>query len=215
MKCSKYPVAACLVAGLTLAAACGDITLSPLAGGLIARRISGTVTDDAGALPTGSPARLPTPIAGARVEVVAGPEKGHFAISAANGRYDLGLISAGSRLRATLAGWELEEYPVYITGPSTVVFTLGRAPHVLWGNVYVTGTLQPIAGVRVEILTGSNAGTAVMTSETGLYRFDGLATEGRVDFEFSKAGYRSERSFVSEMQRNTERGWTLTPSGER
>ena len=176
---------------------------------------TGEVRDDSCLLPDGPGADSCLPLAGARVEVLDGPEKGRVAITGPDGKYDLGsltekplvcLITCArglTGLSVSKNGWATTS--AFTFGPNASTIHLGQAPHVLWGHVELPGGPSehlPAAGVRVAILGGPNAGRVAFSNDVGVYRFDNLPTQGQVYLEFSKEGFRTEQWSQGSLETN-------------
>jgi carboxypeptidase family protein len=166
------------------------------------RELEGTVFDAVGDLPGGRP----TPLAGARLELLDGPKAGAFVMSDSAGKYKLPpLIEGPVTVRATKAGFDSHTqsvYPEYYMGPP---FKMGHPPHTLWGDISQAGTTPavPVPGVRLEILDGANAGKVVVGDETGRFRFDDLVASNSYTVRLSKPGFQM-RTYGRFELRHTE-----------
>ena len=167
---------------------------------------TGVIHDDGCFLPP--PGAACRPLANVRVEVMEGKEAGRLATSGPDGRFDLGMLSAepvvctlfacdssSVRVTASKPGWVSASGRVGPGGLSTVTIRMGDEPHVLWGTVYLPGTVpRPrAAGARVEIIDGPNAGKVAFTNNEGLYVFSDLVTSPQFQIEASKDGYQAVR----------------------
>lgn len=162
---------------------------------------AGVVRDDSGRLPGGT---VGLPLSGVRLEVLSGPQKGQFVTTGADGVFILSLSSGYESVQASKAGWE-----TFIGSQSTGQPVLGQAPHVLWGFVYPPVGSVGVAGVRVEIINGANAGKVTFTNAEGLYRFDGLDSSESFSLRFSAPNEVNELSSVTELKRNVQSNWRL------
>jgi hypothetical protein len=179
-------------------------------------QVIGEVQDDGCFLPP--PAAACTPVAGARVEVMSGPEKGRAVMTDAKGRFDLGQLSDLSGIcliacdgysvyiSASKPGWTPS---TKLTGPlrggvTPETLRIATEPHVLWSTVYLPGTMPAprAAGVRVEILDGPNAGKVTFTRDDGIYIFENMRTSPGFAIEFSKDGYQTGRVTSSGLTQN-------------
>ena len=166
------------------------------------RELEGTVYDAVGDLPGGRP----TPLAGARLEVLDGPKAGAFVMSDSAGKYKLPLLIEGPvTVRATKPGFDSDTqsvYPEYYMAPP---FKLGHPPHTLWGDIAQAGTTPsvPVPGVRLEILDGANDGKVVVGDENGRFRFDDLVASTSYSVRLSKPGFQT-RTYGRFELRHTE-----------
>lgn len=167
----------------------------------------GQVISDDLYLPAGEGVSIP--VAGVRVEVVDGPEKGRVSITNSDGRYDLGSLTTNARVIATKDGWEPAHW---MWLDSRLWDVLSQEPHVMWGSVRVGNTTTPLDGVRIEILDGPNAGKVTQTNAAGEYRFRDLVTSPRFNVELSKTSYQTRRVFVDNFNLCE---WGTTPCGLR
>ncbi len=179
-----------LFACITLTSACGSG--GPLDPSL--NTVHGQVISDDFYLAAGE-SRF-EPVAGVRVEVMDGPEKGRVSITNAEGKYDLGSLTTNARILATKDGWE-PAYWMRLSEPLWV--TLSQAPHVMWGSVSLSGTSTKLEGVRIRILQGPNVGKVTETDSTGNYRFGDLVTSAPFNVEFSKTGYTTRQITIDPM----------------
>lgn len=210
MSFSKHGLCAILATCTVVSTACSDLgsVLAPSGTTGDLYQATGEVRDDSCLLPDGLGADACLPIAGARVEVLDGPEKGRVAITGPDGKYDLGSLTQKplvciltcvrgfTSLSVSKNGWATTS--AFTDAQNTWPINLGQAPHVMWGLVEVpdgTSGHVPAAGVRVAITAGPNAGRVVFSNDAGLYRFDNLPTQGAVNLEFSKEGFRTERTW--------------------
>jgi ribosomal protein S28E/S33 len=182
----------------------------------------GEVHDDGCLLPT--PGTTCAPVAGVRLEVMDGKEKGRVAISDSLGRFDLGMLTVeptacfitcsedSVEVTATKDGWVSGSGRL---GPGRVgvaTIRIGQEPHVLWGRVYLPGTVPrpPVAGARVEILDGPNAGRVALTNAEGMYWFSDLVSSPLFHVEFSKDGYQTDRmTHFYGLRTNGSADWVL------
>lgn len=76
-------------------------------------------------LVTETPPTTSTVLAGVRVEIVDGANQGKFAVTGADGRYQItGVVNGGYTVRASLAGYTTSLLPVGINGNTTLDFRL-------------------------------------------------------------------------------------------
>ncbi len=214
MKTSRTVICAAIAAHAIWSAACSDlITLDLGAPSPQSFRATGQVDDDGCFLPDGLQGCRP--LAGVRVEVMDGPDKGRYAVTGSNGRVDLGTLTTEPpacflcgtpwiRLSASKEGWVTAYGVVGPPGAGTFTIRMGDEPHVLWGRVYLPGDLPrpPAAGVRVEILDGPNAGKVTLTGSDGIYQFDDCLSSPSFAMQFSLDGYQTQALSGLSMTQN-------------
>jgi hypothetical protein len=195
--------------GITTAACSGMGGGSFLGPSAVSGRAAGLIIDDS----LYGPDSVKVVVAGARVELLDGPEKGRVTTTDGSGNFDLGVTSPAARLRATKEGWESVETTVDRIG---LWLVMSQAPHTLYGFVYLPGSgTEPAAGVRVQIVGGPNAGATTVTGGNGLYRFDTLATQGGFHVELSQTGFRTDRIAMDGIRANKQIGpWRMTASSQ-
>lgn len=176
------------------------------------------VEDDAGYL--NSTLCCSTLLVGARVEILDGPAAGRSATADARGIATFtNLGPEPVRVRATYGDYEpavVQFYPNTSSIPAGHL-TLGRTTHILSGFVTTSSSHAAIAGARVEITSGPNAGRFALTGDDGSYRLDGLVTSARLTLQITKAGYVDRTGiapgFDSELFTHNEfMDYSLTPS---
>ena len=175
---------------LILCSACGDSS-SPTAPSTAPTttsiwNLSGTVSAIA---PT------PTPIEGATVAVVDGPDQGKTATTDNVGLYQFtGLQQAEFRVSASADGYSSATADVNLTSNTTLNLELELSPAtgVLTGLVreYASpnGALDPVADARVEVTSGPAGGRSTTTSASGSYRLEELPP-GTIQLLVTKEGF--------------------------
>ena len=148
--------------------------------------LSGTVTES-------GPAS--TPIAGAAVTVMDGPNEGTAATSDSQGAYQFTGLEAGQlSINASAEGYESSTANISLTSDTTLDFLLEStvATGVLTGRIreYASGNgdLDPVAGVRIRITSGSAQGRSDTSDDRGRYRLEELP-EGMLTLSLSKNGF--------------------------
>jgi hypothetical protein len=133
-----------------------------------------------------------TPVAGARVEVVEGPDTGRSIQTGEDGRYQLtGLREADIALRAGADGFEPQTRKFALTGNQTADFSLRRPapPPPTPPTRKLTGTL--IEGLSESLVSGATVavdGLGVFTSTTeGTFQIDAPDPEQIRDLTISSA----------------------------
>ncbi len=176
-----------LGAGLLALTACGGnssptgstTVVSPLP----SFTVSGVVRENLAAGP--GPA-----VGNARVDVVGKPgvvtttqsdADGHFSVSGVYGEFQLSASKPGYRTATVTVG--------PIAADTSKDIAIEPIPHVLTGHVFETPPTQskPIAGARVDIVSGANAGASTTTDASGGYRFANVW--GDVQLQASAPGY--------------------------
>ncbi|MEI6244209.1 MAG: hypothetical protein WCQ64_04105 [Acidobacteriota bacterium] len=160
-------------------------------------------------------------LAGARVEVIDGPDAGAYAFSNATGNYKLPVTNGGyTHLRVSLGGYETTGIVVSLSGQGQGGnIILGQGTHVLSGTVQNSKTLARIPNVRLEILDGANAGVVAFSGPDGQYRFDALLTSIGMTVRVTASGYLLKSMEVQPAQydgfaHNYTQNLTLTPDGQ-
>ena len=160
-------------------------------------------------------------LAGARVEVIDGPDAGAYAFSDAAGNYKLPVTHSGyTHLRVGLGGYETTGIMVNLSGVGQGGnIILGQGTHVLSGSVQNSKTLARIPNVRVEIMDGTNAGTVVFSGPDGQYRFDALLTSIAMTIRITASGYLLKSMEVQPANydgfaHNYTQNMTLAPDGQ-
>ena len=148
--------------------------------------LSGTVTES-------GPAS--TPIAGAAVTGMDGPNEGTAATSDSQGAYQFTGLEAGQlSINASAEGYESSTANISLTSDTTLDFLLEStvATGVLTGRIreYASssGDLDPVAGVRIRVTSGSAQGRSDTSDDRGRYRLEELP-EGMLTLSLSKNGF--------------------------
>ena len=217
-----------LAGWVTATSACGDFGIGPLSPTNTAKantyQASGDVRDDDCLLPGG--VQPCSPLDGVQLDAWVEYERSVFAMTGPDGKFSLGPLpvegqvcniiagcSPGSTyVTARKEGWTAVSQYVSSRTNLPMLFTLGREPHVLWGQLSVPGSQPagPAADVRVEIVGGTNAGRVALTDSAGLYRFDDLRTSGGFQIELSATGYQTSRHYGGELKTNARFDMTLS-----
>jgi len=156
------------------------------------------------------------PVVSARVEVLEGLTAGSFAITNGVGSYTLPTIHGLSNvfhLRASKEGYEPTTTAVgAIDGDSTVDLDLVPLPFAVFGTVTESAPTETkmIPGARVEVVSGSGAGTSVTTSQDGSFRL--AETSGQIDVSVSRSGYITSTFHVMRTGPETRLDGRLLPS---
>jgi hypothetical protein len=142
------------------------------------------------------------PIPNALVQVLDGPDAGKSSLTDREGlRYGIADVAWGTfRVRASRDGSTSSEVTLnvpatdVVSGPLTQDFAVARtARQALFGEVRErqTGFGPRLAGVRVEVISGPDAGRSTTSDSNGMYRLEQLAA-GTPMVRATKAGYVDE-----------------------
>ncbi len=168
--------------------------------------LTGTVREDPGG----------AAIADAKVEILGGANAGKSATTDTAGSYRITGVAPGTfTVRASKAGFESSERGANVTGDSTLDFTLRRtAPSsfTLSGRVMEEGTASGVAGAKVEIEAGTNAGRSASTDPSGYFVLSGLSA-GSCDMKVSKDGYENTYRRGVNLSGNASIDFSLRKSG--
>jgi hypothetical protein len=130
----------------------------------------------------------------AQIVIVTGPDKGLTTVTNGKGQFSFSAMNAGNvDVEVSRAGYITQriQCQAFVPAPWNGVcrLELGRLPLELHGRVSETNAhYSAVAGVRVEILTGPNAGKVTVTDAVGLYAFRDLVGSPGMQVRFSKAG---------------------------
>jgi len=163
-------------------------------------------------------------IGGALVQILDGPDAGKSSLTdRAGSQYEISGVAWGTfHVRVSKDGYATSDVNVtvpasdVINGPLVQNFEVARtARQALFGEVRERRTefAARLAGVRIEVTTGPDAGRATVSDSLGQYRLEQLAT-GRLTVRATNPGYFDEvitTSLCSDMQLNIR----LTPINAR
>ena len=205
-------LAAALLAALP---GCSKTPASPSTGvvapsGTIA--IVGTIYDS---LPSGNGAPLP----GARVEVVYMNRRDLTPLSGtadSEGRFRIAGVRAAEnlRIRVTKEGYDSAERVTNLESDATFDFALTPIRGTLSGTITETPPTDsmPVAGARLEILSGSNKGLTTASGGTGSYTFHNVW--GEFDVSISSPNHET-RIARAALGSSTRLDVQLTPKNPR
>lgn len=160
----------------------------------------------------------------ALVQVLDGPDAGKSSLTDRQGfQYGIAGVAWGTfRMRVSKDGYAPSEVTVtvpasdIVDGPFTQNFDLRRtATQTLFGEIRERRTEHAalMAGVRVEITAGPDAGRATSSDSRGQYRLEQLAT-GTVTVRARNAGYFDE-VITTSLCGNRQLEIRLTPTNAR
>ncbi|MBF8300567.1 MAG: Outer rane autotransporter barrel protein [Acidobacteria bacterium] len=122
---------------------------------------TGTVSDVTGAR-----------IAGARVTVIDGPDRGLSILTNAIGEFRFGALAiSNANFSATSGGYREVRAGTYVDGNNTLNFVFTHA--ILTGTARDTDGAR-VGGATITVLDGPNAGVSVGANSDGDYRFESL-----------------------------------------
>ena len=193
--------------GVMRGTAVGDVTITANCDGTIGTlstrvyqsvTLSGSIKDERGA-----------PLAGASIWVQ-DSKYGHSATSDSGGGYRINGLPSGVRVRvsARLDGYEAPETAVTLAD-MTLDFTLRFQGFSVSGRTSEPA-LGPLGGVKVEVISGTNAGASTISPSWGAYVLQRLLP-GTFTLRASKAGYDSIERTVT-VSKSTLVDFELKPS---
>ena len=129
----------------------------------------------------------PMPLAGVKVEVLSGSTVVAKTMTGWGGYYRVAVAAGTYDVRFSRTGYEtLVDPGVVVAAPSTTLDATLVALPKLVGQVTKAGPM-PLAGVKVEVLSGSTVVAKTMTGWGGYYRV--AVAAGTYDVRFSRTGY--------------------------
>jgi hypothetical protein len=194
----------CAAGSLCAALACGGekaTVTSPSAAATILATFSlrGTITGISNY--TGIPS---TPLGGATVSVINGPNAGRSTATDVSGKYVLAdLQQSGFTVDVSAVGYVSTSRPVTLASNQTLDVTLTQPPSaiVLSGRVVDAGTTAPISGAIVSI----NGRYRASTDDSGTYTVAGFLDLGSTSFTYvSAASYTADYRYIHGTTQNVQ-----------
>ncbi len=157
-------------------------------------------------------------IAFAAVQVTAGPVAGQTVQTDGNGRYLIQELTPSSSyaIIASQPGFApagtsaISVERARTTTVNLVLKNQSVSAGTLQGTTRVAGSLAPLPGVLVEVITGESAGLAVLTDSAGLYEFEGVIPDQGYTLRFTKDGF----NVFSQGLINVTSGTTVTVNAD-